>query len=276
MLLQRIPLKPEGFDAVRMVCICLLGIALGVVALAGQSWGGATSLALAALMLLMGLALVLQVFSVIRGLTHQSVDLKRAAIEAEEHHVKVLWRIVRFIEARDRYTRGHSERVGQLAEQIARQMGLQPQHCALLNKAGRLHDIGLLAIPAKILAQRCQLGVDAFDKVRKHSQIGYEVLKPLDSLAPILPAVLHHHERMNGTGYPHGLQGDQIPMDARILAVADAYDAMTHDRPHRSAMSPYTAMQELRRCTPEGLDSDCVRALGQVVHLPLLEEALAP
>lgn len=274
MLLRRIPLKPEGCEAIRMVCICLLGIAVGVVAMTVRGWG-ITSLALAGLMLLMGAALVLQVFYVFRRLTDRSVDLQRAAVQAEEHHVKVLWRIVRFIEARDKYTRGHSQRVGQLAEQIAGRMGLDPRRCALLNKAGRLHDIGLLATPAKILAQHCRLGVDAFHKVRKHSEIGYEVLKPLDSLAPVLPAVLHHHERMNGTGYPRGLQGDEIPLEARILAVADAYDAMTHDRPHRSAMSPYLAMQELCRCTPAGFDADCVEALGEIVHLPRLEEVLA-
>jgi HD-GYP domain-containing protein (c-di-GMP phosphodiesterase class II) len=93
-------------------------------------------------------------------------------------------------------------------------------------------------------------------------------------LAGVLPAIRAHHERLNGTGYPAGLAGDEIPLGARILAVADAYEAMTHDRPHRPAVSPLIAMRELRRCCPSGFDPQCVEALAHVLNVPALEETL--
>ena len=111
--------------------------------------------------------------------------------------------------------------------------------------------------------------------VREHSDISYEVLKPLAMLAPVLPAIRHHHERTNGTGYPAALAGDAIPLEARILAVADAYDAMTHDRPHRQALSSLVALRELRRCCPSGYDSRCVEALAEVLHAPAMEKVQA-
>ena len=117
------------------------------------------------------------------------------------------------------------------------------------------------------------LRVAEFRTIQKHSEVSYEILKPLESLREVLPAIRYHHERMNGTGYPAGIREEEIPLGARILAVADAYDAMTHDRPHRSAMTPLAAMKELDRCTPHGYDRTCVDALAGMMHLPLLTAA---
>jgi len=141
----------------------------------------------------------------------------------------------------------------------------------LMNLAGRLHDIGMLAVPQSIVAQRSTLGAEAFRSIKEHPSISWEALKPLELLEEVLPAIRHHHERMNGTGYPSGLSGEEIPLTARILAVADAYDAMTHDRPHRGAVTPLSAVHELRRCAPEGYAPRCVEALADVLHLPALE-----
>ena len=137
-----------------------------------------------------------------------------------------------------------------------------------------MHDIGMVAIPQQMVNTKARIDVQGFRQIKKHSEIGYEVLKPLESLAEVLPAVRYHHERMNGTGYPAGRRGDEIPLAARILAVADSYDAMTHDRPYRPAMMPMAAVQELRRCTPAGYDPQCVEALGEVMRLPQLEETM--
>ncbi|MFP3937416.1 MAG: HD-GYP domain-containing protein, partial [Phycisphaerae bacterium] len=164
-------------------------------------------------------------------------------------------------------------RIGYLSEQIARRMGMDSGLCERMNAAGRLHDIGLLAVPESILNKRSRLGTDEFRTVQKHAEVSCEVLKPLTTLQDVLPAVRTHHERMNGTGYPDGLTGEEIPSVGRVLAVADAYDAMTHDRPWRPAMTPLQAMRELIRCSPAGYDPDCIRALGEVVNMPALQQA---
>jgi HD-GYP domain-containing protein (c-di-GMP phosphodiesterase class II) len=146
----------------------------------------------------------------------------------------------------------------------------------LLSLAGRLHDIGLLAVPRDVLEKSTSLDREEFRIIKKHSEVSYEVLKPLGCLEDVLPAIRFHHERMNGTGYPSGLVGQAIPLEARIVAVADAYDAMTHDRPYRPALSPLQAMEELQRCTPEGYDKECVDALGRIMNFDVLARALKP
>jgi len=195
---------------------------------------------------------------------------------AEEHYIDVLLRIVHSVEARDKYTIGHSERVGKLARSLAERMGFSAVQCHQIETAAQLHDIGMVAIPQHIVSGHAKMGLEGFRTVKKHSEFGYEVLKPLETISEMLPAVRYHHERMNGTGYPAGLTAEEIPLPARILAVADAYDAMTHDRPHRSAMSPFGAMQELSRCTPAGYDAECVDALAECMNFPVLQEAMSP
>jgi len=261
-------------DAVRAICVFLLAIVVTTLAVASQGWS-ARSLAMGGLIVLTGGLLAIQIRRAIQGLLHRTIHITDTARRAEEHYLDVLLRIVRLVEAGDRYTQGHSERVGELAEKLAEKMGLSDEQCALMRLAGELHDIGMLAVPARISAERCRVGVDEFRTITKHSQAGYEVLEPLGSMRPVLPAVLYHHERMNGTGYPKGLSGQDIPLSARILAVADSYDAMTHDRPHRPAMSDLAAYQELVRCTPAGYDPQVVKALGEILGIEVLQEALA-
>ncbi|MDP7162781.1 MAG: HD-GYP domain-containing protein [Phycisphaerae bacterium] len=213
-------------------------------------------------------------YRLLRQLHSHSGQVQQSAAEAEQHYIDVLRRVIHTVEARDKYMVGHSERVGQLARSLAERMGLSQQQCRMLQVAAQLHDIGMVAIPQQMVNTKARIDVQGFRQIKKHSEIGYEVLKPLESLAEVLPAVRYHHERMNGTGYPAGRRGDEIPLAARILAVADSYDAMTHDRPYRPAMMPMAAVQELRRCTPAGYDPQCVEALGEVMRLPQLEETM--
>jgi HD-GYP domain-containing protein (c-di-GMP phosphodiesterase class II) len=196
----------------------------------------------------------------------QCLLLRKSLDDAQQHCIDILKKVMRFVEARDRFWRGHSHNVGRLTEQIAQRMGLPAARCRELKVAGELHDIGLVAVPEAMIKNYNKFGLSEFRSVMKHSDVSYEILKPLASLKNALLAVRHHHERMNGTGYPCGLEGGDIPLGARILAVADAYDAMTHDRPHRDAMTPQQAMGELRRCTPAGYDPTCVETLAEIVN----------
>ena len=269
-----IKLIADTREVVRAVCVSVVAMAVAAYAMASDGWHVAT-VALGIAIFVIAVGTVLDVRHAVQHLYSQSRLARQAAAEAERHYVEILWRIVQFVEARDKYWHGHSENVGRLTEEIAEQMGLDEHKCTLLKLAGRLHDIGMLAVPEKILKSQAFFGVDDFRSVKPHSQVSYEVLKPLDLLADVLPAIRYHHERMNGTGYPDGLAGDRVPMGARILMVADAFDAMTHDRPHRAAMTPLQAIQELRRCVPAGYDPACVDALAEVVNLPVLETTLA-
>ncbi len=260
-------------QTIRLVCLSM--VAAGVIATAMAIVGfrmNITNLVLGGVFVLIAGVIVFQVQISLRALRGRSESLQQAATEAERHYIDVMRRLVKYVEARNKYTTGHSDRVGVLAEKIGREMGFGQEMCQSLNLAGQLHDIGMLAIPEHILHRRTELGVDAFRCVMEHPEIAFEVLKPLKSLADILPAIRHHHERMNGTGYPSGLSDAGIPVEARILAVADSYDAMTNDRANRPAMTPLQAIMELRRCTPAGYDPDCVDALGKVMNLPCLEE----
>ena len=171
------------------------------------------------------------------------------------------------VEGRDDYLAGRSERIARLAEEMAPRLGVSPSRAKLLGMAGRVHDIGLLSVPERVLAKPTGLNGSEYRAVKEHSDVGYRMLKPLTFLADVLDAVRHHHERMNGSGYPDGLTGEEIPIEARILSVADAYDAMTHDRPHRSALTPPQSIGEMLRCSPFGYDADCVAALAETVHL---------
>jgi len=265
----RIPFLADAWPVVRPVFVCLAAITIVAVAMAVKGWQTA-SLGLGVAVVGLSVVLVLQVHRSVTRLRDQSAAVEAAAAEAEAHYAHVLTRIVRFVESRDRYIEGHSERVGRLSKKVAMQMGMPPDRADLLELAGQLHDVGLLAVPAETLAQPKRISGEGFRRVKQHCEIGYEILQPLKHLGPALLAVRHHHERMNGTGYPDGLRSKNIPVEARILAVADAFDAMTHDRPHRRAIPPVEAIAELHRCSPAGYDPVCVEALSQVAFgLPL-------
>ena len=270
---RRFRVFAEACEVTRPVRLASIAITVVAVAMAMKGWQVGTGVLGGALVLVAALT-VYQVHRGVNQLHRRSDMIREAAEQAEDHYVQVLWRIVRVVESRDKYTEGHSERVADLTEQIARTMNLPPETCTKLQTAARLHDLGMLAVSQKILSERERLGAETFHTIELHPEIAHEILRPLGSLREVLPAIRHHHERMNGTGYPSGLKGDGIPIEARILAVADAYDAMTHDRPHRSAMSPIYAVTELRRCTPAGYDPACVEALAQLKNLP--EPSLTP
>jgi putative nucleotidyltransferase with HDIG domain len=174
----------------------------------------------------------------------------------------------RAIEARDPNTRGHSARVTALAESIALQLGWSEDRLALLHVGGPLHDIGKLAISDEVLSKPGRLDDNELAQIREHPKLGARLLLRVAAFRTALPYVLYHHERWDGTGYPTGRAGEEIPVEARVLAIADAFDAMTSDRPYRRALSREEALAEVERCSGTQFDPEIVR-----VFLALFAEA---
>ena len=170
------------------------------------------------------------------------------------------------VDARDKGTSGHSERVTKYAVNTAKALGLTREDVDRLQVAGLLHDVGKLGIPEEVLLKRSSLTCGEMKLVREHAAIGKAILERVPQMDIVLPAVLHHHERWDGQGYPDGLVGEHIPMLARILAVADAYDAMTSDRPYRKALLPEEAARELRKNAGVQFDAEVVEAFLNAVR----------
>jgi putative nucleotidyltransferase with HDIG domain len=162
--------------------------------------------------------------------------------------------LTRAIEARDPYTQGHSVRVTELAEEIARRLGWSAEQLASLRVGGPLHDIGKLAVSDDVLCKEGRLDPEELDQIREHPKIGARILLRMAALREAIPYVLYHHERWDGRGYPSGKAGEEIPIEARVLAVADAFDAMTSDRPYRRALSRTEALAEVERCAGTQFD----------------------
>jgi response regulator RpfG family c-di-GMP phosphodiesterase len=151
------------------------------------------------------------------------------------------------IDAKDPYTLGHSERVAHLAAMTALALGLDAHTVERFHVAGLLHDVGKIGVPEAVLVKSGKLNELEFAMIRRHPEIGYGILKDIPGLEDILPGVLHHHEKWDGTGYPHGLAGEQIPLIARVLALADTFDAMSSDRSYRQRMGRERVLDEIRR-----------------------------
>jgi len=152
------------------------------------------------------------------------------------------------LEAKDIYTSGHSQRVTKISVAIAGELGMPQDSVDKIRLAGLVHDIGKIGIRESVLNKPAPLTDEEFRHIRSHCQAGEHILTPIVEDREILRAVRHHHERYDGMGYPDGLKGEQIPLGAKILSVADAFDAMTSERPYRSAMSAQDACAEIERC----------------------------
>lgn len=168
--------------------------------------------------------------------------------------------LVNALDAKDSYTCGHSDRVAEFARLTAQAMGVNARGCEQVHMAGLLHDIGKVGIPDHILNKPAAVTDEEMEIIRQHPVTGYEILRHLSSFEYVLPAVLHHHEAFDGSGYPHGLHGNAIPLSARILAVADSWDAMTSSRSYRAGMSPDRATAILQDGAGQQWDPQCVEA----------------
>ena len=181
----------------------------------------------------------------------------------------VLFSLARSIEAKDPYTRGHAERVANLAMTIGRRLDLSNDEIEALRYAGYLHDIGKIGTPKEILHKPSKLSDEEYSIVKSHPMVGYNIVLPLQQiLGKALDAIHYHHERLDGSGYPDMLKDQEIPLNARIMAVADVYDALTSDRPYRSRMSKEKAISVLQQeCSMEKLDKHIVNILIEELNI---------
>ena len=176
--------------------------------------------------------------------------------ELEERCIAVLEALATSLEEKDPYTQGHSQRVGAYARSLGESAGLSLEEIDQLKTAAQLHDIGKISVSEQIIDKADTLNDNERDVIRRHPSLGERLVGPLRFLAPVRPIIRHHHEAMDGSGYPDGLQGSGIPRLARILSIADAYDAMTSKRPYRDAMSTEQAATEIQSCAGAQFDKD--------------------
>ena len=183
------------------------------------------------------------------------------------------------VETKDFYTRGHSERVSRGAGMIARQIGMRPDRAEAITFAGMLHDVGKLGVPTKVLQKNGPLTEEEYAAIQLHPMRGLEIVRDIGFLNEALTGIMHHHERMDGRGYPMGFAGDEIPEFARVIAVADAFDSMTSTRSYREARRINEAIDELRKGAGSQFDPVLVEAFIAALHRDgwrLPERAAAP
>lgn len=193
-----------------------------------------------------------------------------------EYYLSTVQALAAALEAKDVYTRGHSIRVAKWARSCARMLGLGAEEEEEVYLAGLLHDVGKIGIRENILLKPTPLTPEERKEIQSHPEIGARILEPARFPAAVIAAVRHHHEDYGGGGYPAGLQGEEIPLLARVIRVADAYDAMTSARPYRKALTPAEAREELRRCAGRQFDRRVVEAFLRIPEKEMEEVATPP
>ncbi|MCM1386469.1 MAG: HD domain-containing protein [Bacillus sp. (in: Bacteria)] len=208
-------------------------------------------------------------------LKKQNAELKKAIKEEKEGEVFINQMIRAFaksIDIKDQYTKGHSFRVAEYASMIAAKMGYSGKTLDNIYHIALLHDIGKIVIPEEILNKPGKLTTDEYEAIKKHAQYGYDILKEIDSLPNLALGAGYHHERLDGKGYPNGKHAEEIPQIARIIAVADTFDAMHSTRPYRKSMQMDTIVSELKRVAGTQLDAAIVNILLELIHDGAFEE----
>ena len=187
-----------------------------------------------------------------------NISLVDAQHRLEHAEVDTIAVLILTLEAKDPYVRGHSRRVAKRSLVIAKEMGLSKERQAIINRAGILHDIGKLAIEDEVLKKPDKLTDEEWFIMKQHPARSVEILEPLEFLSKEKEIILHHHERWDGQGYPDRIKAEAIPLESRIMAVADTFDAMNSERAYRKALSPDAIIAELKRVSGAQLDSSIV------------------
>lgn len=175
---------------------------------------------------------------------------------------------MRALEARDFITEGHVDRLQDLVSSLGREIGLPQRDINDLRLIAQFHDIGKVGIPDHILFKPGPLTSEEMTEMRRHSEIGHRIAQSSPDLVPIADFILKHHEWWDGNGYPLGLKGEETPLECRIIAIADAYEAMTSNRPYRQAMLPQEAIDELKRCAGTQFDTQLVEKFIKTLDEP--------
>jgi len=204
-----------------------------------------------------------------RDLSLLTILAKQAALAIEnvklyesikKDQISIIRALASTVDAKDHYTLGHSQKVSEFSVLISEELGLSEREIEIIKYAGLLHDIGKIAIPDDIIKKPSKFSDQDFEIAKKHPVIGSKIIKEIESLAPMVPIVLYHHERFDGKGYPDGLKGEDIPLGARIVHVADAYDTMVSARAYRDMLPPELAISELRKNAGTQFDPKIVDA----------------
>ena len=203
-------------------------------------------------------------------LVHNLKKTNRQLLQKTEENTvlneELLLTLARSLDLRDPHVVEHSKNVSRYAICLAEELGLPQEQIETIRKAGLLHDIGKLGVREEILFKPTRLTADEYAMVKEHTAIGAELVQGCHSLEPLVPFILYHHEWFNGQGYPHGLVGDEIPLEARILSVADAVEAMASDRPYKKAMSPEAILHEVAQCAGTQFDPVITKAFARVIQ----------
>jgi len=179
--------------------------------------------------------------------------------------------LARAIEARDSYTEGHVERVAEYSVALGKRIGMHDKELRILEQGAIMHDVGKIGIPDQILNKPGKLSSEEYETMKSHTWVGEQICSSLKSLKPILDIVRHHQEHVNGSGYPDGLRGEEMGLGARIVAIADAYDAMTTDRPYRKSLGHEEACKRLGEGSGSQWDSNLIDAfLAMLIEDPSL------
>jgi HD-GYP domain-containing protein (c-di-GMP phosphodiesterase class II) len=194
--------------------------------------------------------------------THNlSQQVERARTDIQKHYDGTVKALIAAIDAVDHYTRGHSERVSNFSVLLAEEVRFPSHQIVLLQQAALVHDIGKIGIESRVLRKQGNLDCQELNELKRHPLLGAEIVGPVPFMAEMVPVILHHHERYDGKGFPQGLRGEDIPLGARIVAVADAVDAMLSDRPYRNALSPQQVKIELEKEAGTQFDPHITSAL---------------
>ena len=183
--------------------------------------------------------------------TAVAIENSRLSEDVEKTYFETISALALAVDAKDKYSRGHLDRVAKYVVQIGEALKLSRQEITLLRDAARLHDVGKIGVPDEILLKPAPLTTAEMDIMKKHPEVGESIIKPIRSLRVLCDIIRHHHEKLNGNGYPDGLKGSEISHLVRITTVADIFDALTTDRPYRSRFSVEEAFKELRKMKEE-------------------------
>jgi diguanylate cyclase (GGDEF)-like protein/putative nucleotidyltransferase with HDIG domain len=206
-------------------------------------------------------------------LNKSGANLIGTELEAQPKALSIIYALAATVDAKDSYTYGHSRKVSEYAVRMAEALGLSLDKINTLRAAGLLHDIGKVGVPDSILTKKSALTGEEWNPIRMHPELGVEILKHVIDLVNCLPAINYHHEHYDGSGYPGGIKEKNIPIEARILSIADAYDAMTSPRPYRSQLSLEEALLELERCASTQFDPELVKIFCDMMR-PFLAQNL--